>query len=147
MKGRIPMSKIFVFTITTILALSICGCKKEQDLDTFSKAKKAILDEDVDRLNIYLKKDVSVVKARDQWDKSTLLHVACSSTQKEQIIQVLLDTSSDVNAQDDLGRTPLHNAYIFMAGEPVLKLLRDAGADESVKDSYAKVPTDYKKEF
>jgi len=80
---------------------------------------------------------------RDQWDQSTLLHIACTSCLSDTIIRFLLKNNSDPNAKDDEGRTPLHCAYKYGAPESFINLLTQAKAETEVLDVYGKRPVDY----
>lgn len=61
--------------------------------------------------------------------ESTPLHAAEDPAH----VRVLLEAGADPNAQDRLGRTPLHMAVMFASAETVT-LLMDAGADPELPD-------------
>jgi ankyrin repeat protein len=62
-----------------------------------------------------------------------------------QIIKLLLDAGSDVNARNYLGRTPLYNAAA-QGNLPVISLLVDRGADVNLRDHRRQTPVDVARE-
>jgi ankyrin repeat protein len=58
------------------------------------------------------------------------------------IVKTLIKAGADVNAVDGEGMTALTLAACC-AGQDVIKLLLESGADKSVRDIHGKVPLDY----
>ena len=69
-----------------------------------------------------------------------LLHSAALNTSGDTgIIQLLLEKGLNVNAQDQNGKTPLHDAS-RIGNHDVAKLLLDSGADQFIKDKFGRAP-------
>ena len=60
---------------------------------------------------------------------------ALHSAGNNELIQLLIDSGANVNARDDLGRTPLHHAALFNGPTAIVKLIQ-AGAIIDAKDNY-----------
>ncbi|XP_053167318.1 ankyrin repeat domain-containing protein 22 [Hemicordylus capensis] len=61
--------------------------------------------------------------------------------QNENLIKLLLRAGANVNATDNLGRTPLHYAC-EMKNESIIPLLLEAGGDPSITDTEGETPLD-----
>ncbi|OAB79457.1 hypothetical protein WSTR_05235 [Wolbachia endosymbiont of Laodelphax striatellus] len=77
--------------------------------------------------------------------KLTILHILssieCSSS--EEFLDLLLNSSADPNAQDEIGRTPLHYATRFGHCDTIIKLLLRKGANLDIKDKKGKTPIEF----
>jgi hypothetical protein len=124
------------------LLMPACGSKSAKKTP-FEQAKEMVLGFDHLSLSKVLSTNKVLVSERDPWDKSTLLHVACASAQNLELVTVLLKYGAYPNALDDLGRTPLHNAYKFGAPPVIIDLLLKHGAKNDIKDGSGKVPSEY----
>ncbi|KAK7094366.1 hypothetical protein V1264_005941 [Littorina saxatilis] len=88
-----------------------------------------------------LLKHNAVIDAMNKW-KQTALHCACegkSPTASADITRLLLDAGADVNAQDMLGRTPLHYAACSGNTETLRRLIHH-GADLNATDDEGRTP-------
>ncbi len=133
--------------LLTFFSLHFGGCSKSNDSvnkQAFNQAEIAIVNGDFDFLSSYLPLHKNVVSMHDEWDQSTLLHIACSSSSDARVIKLLLALNSDPDAQDDEGKTPLHCAYKYGAPDSFISLLMQENADVSICDVYGKKPIDYK---
>ena len=65
------------------------------------------------------------------------LHLAADPT----VVELLAGTGGDVDARNDLGRTPLHQAALFRE-VAVIEALIDVGADRQLRDSNGERPID-----
>jgi ankyrin repeat protein len=108
-----------------------------------------ILDNNCSSLAMAISTNHPLIAQVDPWDRSTLLHIACASSPDVEIVGILLKAGADPNALDDVGRSSLHNAYIFSVSDkltiPVVDLLLSHGAKREIKDNYGKTPYDYRK--
>ena len=69
-----------------------------------------------------------------------LLHSAALNTDGDAgLVQLLLGKGLDVNAQDQNGKTPLHDTG-RIGNYKVAKLLLDSGADQSIRDKSGRTP-------
>ena len=69
-----------------------------------------------------------------------LLHSAALNTDGDEgIVQLLLEQGLDVNAQDQNGKTPLHDAG-RVGNHKIAKLLLDSGADPCINDRAGRTP-------
>jgi ankyrin repeat protein len=68
--------------------------------------------------------------AKKDEDGYTALHVACVKGAVD-VVQILIDAKADVNAQNNVGQTPLMDSIDNLE---VAKLLIESGADLEVKD-------------
>ena len=79
------------------------------------------------------------IEIRDDLDRG-LLHSAAVNTQGyEGVVKVLLGKSLDTNAQDQNGKTPLHDAG-RSGNYKVAKLLLDSDANAFIKDKHGRTP-------
>ncbi|MDE0529190.1 MAG: ankyrin repeat domain-containing protein, partial [Truepera sp.] len=63
----------------------------------------------------------------------------------EQVVECLA-AEAGVNARDEYGRTPLHNAALVSTDPAVIAALLDAGAGAVARDDEGRIPWDYVKE-
>ena len=72
----------------------------------------------------------------------TALHFAVSENNVP-LVKRLLVSHADINAKDVKGNTPLHYAYYYSSTgdfSEMLRILKQAGADDSIKNSSGKTP-------
>jgi hypothetical protein len=147
---RTTVSAIVFFLLVFSLSLFLVTCRQQPETTPFGAAKLMVLNEDSASLAMALSTNRMLIAQEDPWDRSTLLHVACASFQDFGVVDTLLKAGANPNALDDVGRTPLHNAYIFSVSTkitaPIVDLLLDHGANLEIKDAYGKTPTDYRQE-
>ena len=77
-------------------------------------------------------------------DGNTLLHFA-AKTGNVATIKMHLDAGDDVNAQNNVGDTPLHIAYLCGKQEAAIVLVR-AGATGTCETLPGKIPLDLSKD-
>lgn len=127
-----------------LLLLTGCTQNPESHLTRrFKEAKKAIISKNMAELDGVVKTSPNVVHARDGFDKSTLLHIACVNVADEAIVEYLLRSGSDPNAKNDVGQTPLHVLCRFSGRLIVAEILVKHGAKSSIFDAYEKTAADY----
>ena len=99
------------------------------------REKDMLFSEDPSQLKALLAKnpkfDVNSVYSKEF--KETALHVA----RTEDKVEVLLNAGANPNAQDYLGRTPLHThaADAYEEGSEICEMLLNVGADPTIKDN------------
>ena len=109
----------------------------ENLIESFS----AIRSGDIDLIqSTLIRENSATVSDIDQHGK-TMLHIACSSTSKQEldVVRFLLEQGSGVNVQDKRGNTALHNAA-RISGHEVVKLLLTFGCDAMLKNSDGQTP-------
>eukprot|EP00941_MAST-03F_sp_MAST-3F-sp1_P005058 g5058.t1 len=72
-------------------------------------------------------------------DKETPLHLACDEEHPD-MVQLLISAGSDIDAQDHLGWTAIHNAVGCGDFVDLVKLLVAAGANPSIKNNDGHTP-------
>ena len=89
--------------------------------------------------------DGADVNAKDDDFGWTALHIAAMSTIDEQleIAELLISRGAEVNAKDNNGRTPLHEAARHSSAKEISALLIAKGADINAKESSGLTPLDY----
>ena len=90
--------------------------------------------------------DGADVNAKDDDFGWTALHIAAMSTIDEQleIAELLISRGAEVNAKDNSGRTPLHEAARHSSAKEISALLIAKGADINAKDEISGLtPLDY----
>lgn len=147
---RTTVSAIVFLLIASILISFVGSCSHQPEMTPFDAARLMILENDCASLAIALSTNRLLISQMDPWDRSTLLHVACASCQDVEVVGMLLNAGANPNALDDVGRSSLHNAYIFSVSAklttPIVDLLLSHGAKLEIKDNYGKTPSDYRKE-
>jgi hypothetical protein len=87
-------------------------------------------------VRILIEYDPADINARDEDGSTPLLFASqCQDFKDGSVLQLLLEHGADVNVQDQIGWTPLHQASINGALE-VVCLLLDHGADVELKNNY-----------
>ena len=75
----------------------------------------------------------------DDLNRGLLHSAALNSDGDAGLVQLLLENGLDVNAQDQNGKTPLHDTG-RIGNYKVAKLLLNSGADQSIRDKYGRTP-------
>ena len=88
-------------------------------------------------LQLCIKKGANV-RARRIADSNTLLHEAMTA----EMLELLIQHGAEINAVDEKGVTPLHNA-VYANRLPVVRVLLTHGADVNAKDSGGDTPLDW----
>jgi ankyrin repeat protein len=90
----------------------------------------AVSDGDLERVRALVFGDRGLVHLKDN-RLNTPLHIAVSAGEKE-IAEFLIENGADINAQDDLGRTPLHRATYFRPDLEMIDLLIQHGSNPNI---------------
>jgi len=111
--------------------------QSENLVDSFT----AIRGGDVDALQTVLLREHPASVTDIDHAGRTMLHVACSSSTKQEVdvVRFLLEQGSGVNVQDKRGNTPLHNAA-RISGKESVKLLLTFGCDATIRNSDGQTP-------
>lgn len=96
----------------------------------------------VEWVDMLLKSDANV-NMRNMINRPPL-HIVCTYELSYCIIPSLLQAGTNLTAQDDAGRTPLHIAAMHATQDntSAIKLLLEAGADVSIMDYGGNLPQD-----
>ncbi|MCC6698912.1 MAG: ankyrin repeat domain-containing protein [Candidatus Hydrogenedentes bacterium] len=130
--GRISLlSLLGVFALGIVLAG--CGSDKvkmgtapqEQESVLFT----AIAAGDLATVQAEISRDASLLNQTEGGFVQTPLHKAVRAKQLE-IIRFLIESGAEINTMDALGRTPLSAAMDEEAGDEIIKLLQDNGAED-----------------
>lgn len=81
----------------------------------------------------------SDISLNEKYDGRTLLHAAAATLQATNC-NLLLERGVDLNAQDNLGRTPLHLAAAQAQGHVLTRLLLSRGATVDLRDEQGMTP-------
>lgn len=125
------LSLLCVFALGIVLAG--CGSDKvkmgtapqEQESPLFN----AIAAGDLATVQAEISRDPSLLNQTEGGFVQTPLHKAVRSKQLE-IVRYLIDSGAELNTMDVLGRTPLSAAMDEEAGDEIVKLLQDNGAED-----------------
>jgi ankyrin repeat protein len=79
------------------------------------------------------------ISLNDRYDGRTLLHAAAAALQATNC-NLLLERGMNLNAQDNLGRTPLHLAVAQSQGDVLARLLLSRGATIDLRDEQGMTP-------
>jgi len=104
----------------------------------------------VEYLLEYIKNNKKCPKCTHKYEKDkdgfTPLHLAVNlstspkkSKQYIRVTSLLIETNSDVNTQNNVGNTPLHDAY-YQKSQEIANLLIDKKADVSIANNYSQKP-------
>jgi len=77
------------------------------------------------------------------YDDWTILHYSIFYNRNE-IVKMLIGADSDINAQEDSGKTALHLA-INNDNTQIVQMLIAAGGDKSIEDNYGETASDFAK--
>lgn len=88
---------------------------------------------DITAVSALLETNPELAKWRDPMGQNFLRHALQSSAAGEEMVSLLIEKGSDVNASDMLGMTPLEDAVV-RRGMKVVSLLLDSGADINHRD-------------
>lgn len=95
---------------------------------------------DMVRLLLNFGADVNIVSKNGY---NALAHTIWNSTATSlQIAELLINQGIDINLSNELGRTPLHSAFIE-GNNKLADILIENGADTNAKDKYGKCPSEY----
>ena len=117
--------------LTTIAAVVLVGCGESQQSAPAPEAKP------VEPVAEAAKVEPPIAKAPD-----ISIDLAAGILGNIETVKKYLDDGKDVNAKDDTGMTPLHNAALYGRKE-ILELLIAEGADVNAKDDARWTPLHY----
>ena len=95
----------------------------------------AVIKQNLEWGELLVKSSPSIVNIKGGYWGNTPLHFA--SSENKEFVQFLISSGASINAQNDEGNTPLHNALISQKEENA-EILRQAGADPKIKNIYGK---------
>ena len=81
----------------------------------------------------------------DRVDQTALFFAAYYN--RTDVIRLLLQKGADVNKQNWIGNTPLHNAAMFNSTAEVIAMLIDHGASINITNNEGYKPIDYARQF
>ena len=73
-----------------------------------------------------------IVNVRDSIDQTPLFH-ACGFEANFEMVKYLIDNGAEINTQNILGSTPMHNAVFYNCPQ-ILRLLLKEGGDPQIQD-------------
>ncbi|MCL4691471.1 MAG: ankyrin repeat domain-containing protein [Candidatus Hydrogenedentes bacterium] len=129
MRKMLPL----VFMLFTGLILLGCG-NREVELGTADNEKESALfvaigSGDVNKVINELEANPSLLNQPEGRLMQTPLHKAVRSRQPE-IVRILIEAGADFNARDAFARSPLAAALDDDAGEEIIQILEDVGAED-----------------
>ena len=99
---------------------------------------KAVEDRDLSAVEAWIKGGgLDRERAEDREDWETLLHIAATEGAVD-IVKALIKGGANIEARDDVGATPLHNAA--WGETSIVKVLIEAGADVEARDNDGNTP-------
>jgi ankyrin repeat protein len=134
---------------TSLYAAAMYGRKAIAELlrqhggvDTSSAARKiqdGAKSFDLAKVQALLKGNPGLVFSKDGQEGMTPLHAAATMSGNKDVVECLLANKADVNAKDNVGRTPLHVAA-WRGAVDVAETLLAHGAEINAKDNKGQTP-------